>query len=146
MQHFSKITQSFCLGRTFLLQEGQDDANGFLGGRGVETGSLGDAREQLVHETLLPLVGLMSRAAVRKSTLLSIVVRLVPADGDADPALLPKLLPVMTHAAALHDRHSRLQRLAIVDDLTSLYNGRYFRHYLSIKILWSVWFEEPLIP
>jgi two-component system cell cycle response regulator len=33
--------------------------------------------------------------------------------------------------AGLQDRHVRLQRLAITDDLTGLYNGRYFRHYLN---------------
>jgi GGDEF domain-containing protein len=36
--------------------------------------------------------------------------------------------------AALQERHAQLQRLAITDDLTGLYNGRYFRHFLS-KIL-----------
>jgi len=32
---------------------------------------------------------------------------------------------------ALQDRHNRLQKLAITDDLTGLYNGRYFRHFLN---------------
>lgn len=36
--------------------------------------------------------------------------------------------------AALQERHAQLQRLAITDELTGLYNGRYFRHFLS-KIL-----------
>ena len=31
----------------------------------------------------------------------------------------------------LQERHNRLQKLAITDDLTGLYNGRYFRHFLS---------------
>lgn len=31
----------------------------------------------------------------------------------------------------LEDRHNRLQKLAITDDLTSVYNARYFRHFLS---------------
>lgn len=33
--------------------------------------------------------------------------------------------------AGLQDRHNRLQKLAITDELTGLYNARYFRHFLS---------------
>ncbi len=33
--------------------------------------------------------------------------------------------------AGLQDRHNRLQLMAITDELTGLYNGRYFRHFLS---------------
>ena len=33
--------------------------------------------------------------------------------------------------ATLQDRHNGLQKLAITDELTGLYNGRYFRHYLE---------------
>ena len=32
----------------------------------------------------------------------------------------------------LQDRHNRLQKLAITDELTGLYNARYFRHFLSL--------------
>jgi GGDEF domain-containing protein len=31
----------------------------------------------------------------------------------------------------LQDRHSRLQKLAVTDELTGLYNARYFRHFLT---------------
>jgi GGDEF domain-containing protein len=31
----------------------------------------------------------------------------------------------------LQQRHAQLQKLAITDDLTGVYNGRYFRHFLS---------------
>jgi GGDEF domain-containing protein len=34
--------------------------------------------------------------------------------------------------AGLQERHNRLQRLAITDELTGLYNARYFRHFLSL--------------
>jgi GGDEF domain-containing protein len=34
--------------------------------------------------------------------------------------------------AALQERHNRLQRLAITDELTGLSNARYFRHFLSL--------------
>jgi two-component system cell cycle response regulator len=33
--------------------------------------------------------------------------------------------------ATLQDRHNRLQQMAITDELTGLYNGRYFRHFLT---------------
>ncbi len=36
--------------------------------------------------------------------------------------------------AALEDRHVRLQKLAITDDLTGLYNSRYFKHFLGAMI------------
>jgi GGDEF domain-containing protein len=34
--------------------------------------------------------------------------------------------------AALQERHNRLQRMAITDELTGLSNARYFRHFLSL--------------
>jgi diguanylate cyclase (GGDEF)-like protein len=36
--------------------------------------------------------------------------------------------------AALEDRHVRLQKLAVTDDLTGLYNSRYFKHFLGAMI------------
>ena len=54
---------------------------------------------------------------------------------DADDVAARHLLAQLAHlfgkVAALQDRHTRLQRLAITDELTGLYNGRYFRHYLA---------------
>ncbi|HZK82859.1 MAG TPA: GGDEF domain-containing protein, partial [Humisphaera sp.] len=50
----------------------------------------------------------------------------------------PALRHILSHVAhlfgnviALQDRHNRLQKLAIADDLTGLYNARYFRHFLT---------------
>lgn len=37
----------------------------------------------------------------------------------------------LAKVVTLTDRHARLQKLAITDELTGLYNGRYFRHYLE---------------
>jgi PleD family two-component response regulator len=34
-------------------------------------------------------------------------------------------------ASELAERHNRLQKLAITDELTGLYNARYFKHFLS---------------
>ena len=39
---------------------------------------------------------------------------------------------LMGKVAALQERHNRLQRLAITDELTGLSNARYFRHFLSL--------------
>ena len=44
---------------------------------------------------------------------------------------LAQLAQLMGKIATLEDRHARLQKLAITDELTGLYNGRYFRHFLT---------------
>ncbi len=44
---------------------------------------------------------------------------------------LAQLAHSMGKIVNLQDRHNALQKLAITDDLTGLYNGRYFRHFLS---------------
>jgi GGDEF domain-containing protein len=44
---------------------------------------------------------------------------------------LSQLAHQLGKLAALQERHVQLQRLAITDDLTGAYNGRYFRHFLS---------------
>ncbi len=46
-------------------------------------------------------------------------------------ALLTQVSQRVGKAAALQDRHNRLQKLAITDELTGLYNARYFRHFLA---------------
>ncbi len=53
------------------------------------------------------------------------------ADETAARHVLAQLAHLFGKVAALQDRHNRLQRLAITDELTGLYNGRYFRHYLA---------------
>jgi two-component system cell cycle response regulator len=57
----------------------------------------------------------------------------IPLEVDETAArhVLAQLAHVFGKVAALQDRHNRLQRLAISDELTGLYNGRYFRHYLT---------------
>lgn len=54
---------------------------------------------------------------------------------EEDEAVARHVLAQITHlfskVASLQDRHNRLQKLAITDELTGLYNGRYFRHFLS---------------
>jgi GGDEF domain-containing protein len=39
---------------------------------------------------------------------------------------------LISKVAALQERHNRLQRMAITDELTGLSNARYFRHFLSL--------------
>jgi GGDEF domain-containing protein len=53
-------------------------------------------------------------------------------EGDAAARhTLARLAQLFARIAALQDRHNRLQKLAITDDLTGLYNARYFRHFLA---------------
>lgn len=57
---------------------------------------------------------------------------------DEDPTAARHFLAQLAHLlgklSTLQDRHNRLQSLAITDDMTGLYNGRYFRVFLD-KIL-----------
>lgn len=54
---------------------------------------------------------------------------------DADELLVRDLLGALAgpigKAAALATRHAALQRMAITDELTGVYNARYFRHFLQ---------------
>lgn len=45
--------------------------------------------------------------------------------------VLQSLAPLLGKAAALQARHAALQKMAITDELTGLYNARYFRHFLQ---------------
>jgi GGDEF domain-containing protein len=58
---------------------------------------------------------------------------LIPADQDESAArhALAQLAHLLTKLSSLQERHNLLQRLAITDELTGLYNARYFRHFLS---------------
>jgi GGDEF domain-containing protein len=55
------------------------------------------------------------------------------ADDDESAArhYLAQLAHLLGKLASLEDRHGRLQKLAITDELTGLYNSRYFRHFLA---------------
>src|SRR6266850_2265441 len=58
---------------------------------------------------------------------------LFPKDEDANAArhLLTHLADLIGKLHSLQERHNRLQKLAITDELTGLYNARYFKHFLS---------------
>ncbi len=58
---------------------------------------------------------------------------ILPADQDETAArhFLAQLALLLGKVVGLQDRHNRLQKLAITDELTGLYNGRYFRHFLT---------------
>ena len=60
----------------------------------------------------------------------------LPRDEEESAArhFLAQLAIVIGKVATLEDRHVRLQKLAITDDLTGLYNARYFRHFLTAII------------
>jgi GGDEF domain-containing protein len=48
-----------------------------------------------------------------------------------DRHVLAQLAMLLGKVASLEERHARLQRLAITDDLTGLFNARYFNHFLE---------------
>ena len=54
-------------------------------------------------------------------------------DADANTArhVLSRLCDLIARLQSLQTRHTRLQKLAITDELTGLYNARYFRHFLT---------------
>ena len=78
-------------------------------------------------------VGALSHAVRAGADELGTVHLSVPPEADETAArhLLAQLAHLFGKVAALQDRHNRLQKLAISDELTGLYNGRYFRHYLG---------------
>jgi two-component system cell cycle response regulator len=57
----------------------------------------------------------------------------IPHDEDQADArhLLSQWASLLGQLTALQDRHKRLQKLVITDDLTGVYNSRYFRHFLG---------------
>ncbi|HEY2585170.1 MAG TPA: GGDEF domain-containing protein [Tepidisphaeraceae bacterium] len=56
----------------------------------------------------------------------------VKEDESAARHALSEIARQIGKVAALQERHNRLQRLAITDELTGLSNARYFRHFLSL--------------
>ncbi len=59
---------------------------------------------------------------------------ILPEAKEEDSALreaLARIAPSFAKLIALQERHNRLQKLAITDELTGLYNARYFRHFLT---------------
>jgi GGDEF domain-containing protein len=58
----------------------------------------------------------------------------IAADEDAQGtarAALPRLASLLAKLAAVQDRHNTLHRAAITDDLTGVFNARYFRVFLA---------------
>jgi GGDEF domain-containing protein len=61
---------------------------------------------------------------------------MLPRDEEESGArhFLAQMATLVGKVATLEDRHVRLQKLAITDDLTGLYNSRYFGHFLTAII------------
>ena len=63
------------------------------------------------------------------------VYLILPAEGGHDESVarhtLAQIAQLLGKLAALQDRHNKMQKLAITDELTGSYNARYFRHFLS---------------
>lgn len=57
---------------------------------------------------------------------------------------IDQLAPALASTAALQERHRRLQRLAFTDDLTGIFNGRYFRHFLSQALSQAKRLRQPV--
>ncbi|HUB25850.1 MAG TPA: diguanylate cyclase [Tepidisphaeraceae bacterium] len=59
-----------------------------------------------------------------------------PADHEtAGKSLLAEVGPLLNKAIAIQNRHNRLGKLAFTDDLTGIFNCRYFKHFLSRKLV-----------
>jgi two-component system, cell cycle response regulator len=61
----------------------------------------------------------------------TLILHLPAAQEAMGHALLADLGPMLAKAAAIQHRQSRLQKLAFTDDLTGLFNCRYFKHFLG---------------
>src|SRR5947208_15845885 len=61
------------------------------------------------------------------------LLMLNPKDEDVNAArhMIGHLADHIGKLQSLQERHHRLQKLAITDELTGLYNARYFRHFLA---------------
>ena len=76
---------------------------------------------------------LLSHAVRSGSDEMGAIHLALPRDEDESSArhFLSQLAHLIGKVAGLQQRHNGLQKLAITDELTGLYNGRYFRHYLN---------------
>lgn len=52
-------------------------------------------------------------------------------DENAGRHFLAQVAHLLGKVTTLQERHASLQKLAITDEMTGLYNGRYFKHFLS---------------
>jgi len=75
----------------------------------------------------------LSVAVRGESTALGALHLLMPRDEEESAArhFLSQLAHLLGKLMQLQDRHNQLQKLAITDELTGLYNARYFKHFLS---------------
>jgi two-component system, cell cycle response regulator len=76
---------------------------------------------------------LLSHALREEANQAGLLHLLLPLDEDETAArhALAQIGHALSRLLALEERHKKLQRLAITDDLTGIYNGRYFRHMLG---------------
>jgi PleD family two-component response regulator len=75
----------------------------------------------------------LSHAIHGESEPAALVHLTVPAGAEQHACrhVLARISALLSKLHSLDERHTRLQRLAILDDLTGLYNGRYFKHFLG---------------
>jgi two-component system, cell cycle response regulator len=61
----------------------------------------------------------------------SLMLQMPAAQEAIGQAMLAELGPMLAKTAAIQHRQSRLQKLAFTDDLTGLFNCRYYKHFLA---------------
>jgi len=61
----------------------------------------------------------------------SLLLQLPSGQEAVGQAMLAELGPMLAKTAAIQHRQSRLQKLAFTDDLTGLFNCRYYKHFLA---------------
>jgi GGDEF domain-containing protein len=119
-----------------LLQSPHDPVTGALRLIGASLGSTMSLRQTKADaQPIQPPDGqaIHSHPLRSGNDVLSMLHLSAPDDLPADDArhFLAQVAHHLGKLVLLQQRHSQLQKLAITDDLTGVYNGRYFRHFLA---------------
>jgi GGDEF domain-containing protein len=78
-----------------------------------------------------PEFGILAHPVRNSASVVGHLVLTRRSDAAGDRHLLAQIALILGKVAQLEERHAKLQRLAITDDLTGVFNGRYFNHFLS---------------
>ena len=121
-----------------MLQQPHDAAaaairqiNAFLGASGELAYHAGDEPAPAVEDDAVLLLSHAVRVNNDPAGTLYLALRGKAEDEAAGRHALAQIAHVIGKLATLQDRHNRLQKLAITDEMTGAYNARYFRHFLT---------------
>lgn len=89
------------------------------------------ADQQLLAAAIPPVGQTVVATTANGDSPLLHLIQPAGADTTLGRDTLSQLAPRLSRLAALQERHTKLQRLAISDELTGLANGRYFHHFLA---------------